>query len=72
MKKYLILTLLAIMSVSVGCEKKGPFEKAGEKIDNGIQKTGDKIDEGAQKVDEKIDDIKKDDDKPHIKIEGHL
>lgn len=72
MKKYLILTLLVMMSVGVGCEKKGTFEKAGEKLDEGIKKTEEKIDEGAQKVDEKIDDIKKDDDKPHIKIEGHL
>ncbi len=72
MKKYLFLILLVMMSVSVGCEKKGPLEKAGEKLDEGIKKTGEKIDEGVQKVDEKIDDVKKDDDKPHIKIEGHL
>ena len=70
MKKYLFLILLVM--VSAGCEKKGTFEKAGEKLDEGVKKTEEKIDEGAKKVEEKIDDVKKDDDKPHIKIEGHL
>jgi hypothetical protein len=32
---------------------RGPAEKAGEKIDNGLSKVGEKMEEGGQKLQEK-------------------
>lgn len=42
----LLLTLGLIgMFAMASCEKKGPAEKAGEKIDDAIEKAGDKIED---------------------------
>jgi hypothetical protein len=35
-----------------GCEKKGPMERAGEKIDNAAEKTGDSIKKAGEKIKE--------------------
>jgi predicted small lipoprotein YifL len=43
-KKLFLILAAAAVSLSLGaCEKKGPFEKAGEKIDKAGEKAGDKI-----------------------------
>lgn len=38
------------MSVAYGCEKEGPAEKAGKKIDQAIDKAGDTLKELGEKV----------------------
>ena len=40
------------------CNKPGPAESAGEKIDQTVDKAEKKIDDAADKVDKKIDDNK--------------
>ncbi len=35
-----------------GCEKKGPMERAGEKIDKAAEKTGDSIKKAGEKMKE--------------------
>ena len=53
-----ILTVLTVMVVGLAaCEKKGPAEAAGEKIDNAAEKAGDKIDHAADKVGEKLNEV---------------
>jgi predicted small lipoprotein YifL len=42
-KLFLALAAAAVLLSLGACEKKGPFEKAGEKIDKAGEKTGDKI-----------------------------
>jgi hypothetical protein len=49
-------TLLLMMAlgafvafVSVGCEKKGPAEQAGEKVDQAVEKAADKVEEATEK-----------------------
>ena len=37
------LALLGIMALAAGCETKGPAEKAGEKVDQGVQNVKDTI-----------------------------
>jgi hypothetical protein len=46
----------------VACEKKGPAESAGEKLDDaakdvkdGVEKAGDKIENAAEEVKDKVD-----------------
>ena len=43
-KKLFLVLAAAVFTFSLGaCERKGPMEKAGEKIDKAAEKTGDKI-----------------------------
>jgi hypothetical protein len=42
-KLFLVLVAGALTLGLGACEKKGPFEKAGEKIDKTGEKTGEKI-----------------------------
>jgi hyperosmotically inducible periplasmic protein len=37
--------LLGFVLVSVGCEKEGPAEQAGQSIDRTVEKTGDKMED---------------------------
>ena len=58
-KKLTIATLTVLTLMVVGlaaCEKKGPAEKAGEKIDNAAEKAGEKIDNAANKAGEKLNE----------------
>ena len=59
--KNLTLGILAVLTVMIvglaACEKKGPAEAAGEKIDNAAEKAGDKIDHAADKVGEKLNEV---------------
>ena len=53
--RVLAVALLALLLW--GCpEKKGPMEKAGEKIDNAVENTGDKIEEAADDAGDAIED----------------
>lgn len=48
--------LLLAMSVGlVACEKEGPAERAGEKVDEAVEKAGDQMEEAADKVEEATD-----------------
>lgn len=56
--KNAIISLLAVSALSFGlaaCEKKGPAEQAGEKIDNATEAVGEKIDNAAETAGEKTD-----------------
>ena len=47
----LSLTFALIVAIGVGgCEKEGPAEKAGEKIDKATEKAGEKIEEAGDKA----------------------
>ena len=49
-RKVLLLVCGLMLGFSLSsCEKKGPAEKAGEKVDNAIEKAGDKIKEKTDK-----------------------
>ena len=58
--KKLTLGILAVLTVMVvglaACEKKGPAEAAGEKIDNAAEKAGEKIDHAAEKAADKLNE----------------
>ena len=43
----LVCGLMLVFSLS-SCEKKGPAEKAGEKVDNAIEKAGDKAEKAGE------------------------
>jgi hypothetical protein len=60
MRKKLIalitVPLFALLILPIGCvEKKGPMEKAGEKIDKAVEKVGDKIEDAGDKVEDATD-----------------
>lgn len=56
--KKLLLSTLAVVFVFglAACEKKGPAETAGEKMDNAAEKMGDKIENATDKAGDKMED----------------
>jgi predicted small lipoprotein YifL len=55
-RKVLLLVcgLILVFSLS-SCEKKGPVEKAGEKVDDAIEKAGDNVEKAGDKIKEKTE-----------------
>ena len=56
--KKLLLALFMTLALglgAVGCERKGPAEKAGEKIDEAVESAGEKIEEGGEAVQDAAD-----------------
>lgn len=49
-KKIILLLLVLVTIALTGCEKSGPAENAGEKIDNAIENTGQAIENAGDKV----------------------
>jgi predicted small lipoprotein YifL len=45
-----VLTLMALALGAAGCEKKGPAEKAGEKIDHAMATAGSAVKETGDKM----------------------
>jgi hypothetical protein len=50
------LLFIASLFFGVSCEKKGPAEEAGERIDDKMEEAGDKMEDAADKVEDKLDD----------------
>jgi hyperosmotically inducible protein len=48
--------LVGVAGFTSGCEKKGPAEKAGEKVDNATQDAGHQINKAADKAGDAVDD----------------
>jgi predicted small lipoprotein YifL len=59
LNRLLIGCAALVLIASTGCEKKGPMEKAGEKVDEAAQKTGDAIKDAADKTKEAADNATK-------------
>jgi predicted small lipoprotein YifL len=62
----IMVTLGLALSMLVGCEQKGPAEKAGEKVDKAVdqagktmEKAGDKIQDAAKDAEKKIKEATK-------------
>lgn len=55
MKLIIISLFLATILAITGCEKEGPAEKAGKKIDDAVEETGDALEEAGDEVEEKTD-----------------
>jgi len=49
-KKFILLLLFLATIALTGCEKDGPVENAGEKIDNAIEIAGEAIEEAGDKI----------------------
>ncbi|MBU0674490.1 MAG: hypothetical protein KJ950_07610 [Proteobacteria bacterium] len=56
-KKIVLLLGCTMLLVSfVGCEQKGPAEKAGEKLDTMSKKVGDKVQDSVDAAGKKIEE----------------
>jgi len=55
-RKVLLMVcgLMLVFSLAA-CEKKGPAEKAGEKIDKAVEKAGEKVEKAGDKIKEKTE-----------------
>ncbi len=54
-KTFSPLVLSAFLMLGIAaCEKKGPMEKAGEKIDNAADDAGDALEKAGDKIENKV------------------
>ena len=53
-KKLLAMLLSSLMLLGVQACDEGPFEEAGENIDQGLENTGDALDDAADEIDEEF------------------
>jgi hypothetical protein len=58
LKLIVIVLILFVSFVFIGCEKEGPAEKAGKKIDEAVEEVADEVDNDgpAEEVGEAIDE----------------
>ncbi len=57
MNKIILSAFLILASLMlVGCEKQGPAEQAGEKIDRGVENTKDTVSGAIEDAGDKIED----------------
>lgn len=60
MKRSKILSLLLIVllvGAFAACEKEGPAEKAGAKIDEAVEEAGDKMEEAGDAIEDKTEEM---------------
>lgn len=56
LKKLSLPVLITLIIIGlVGCEKQGPAEKAGEKIEDASEKMGEKIEDATDKAGDKLE-----------------
>ena len=44
-----VLAIIAFAATLAACQKEGPMERAGKKVDNAVEKAGDKIKDATSK-----------------------
>jgi hyperosmotically inducible periplasmic protein len=56
-KMIVLISLLAFLGIgTLGCEQKGPAEKAGEKVDEAAEQAGEKMEEAGEKAGELMEE----------------
>ena len=58
MRRFRALALASLLAGTfalTACEKEGPAEKAGKKLDNAAEKAGDAIEDAGDKVEDAVD-----------------
>jgi hyperosmotically inducible protein len=56
-KMIVLISLLAFLGIgALGCEQKGPAEKAGEKVDEAAEQAGEKMEEAGEKAGELMEE----------------
>jgi len=56
-KKLIVVMFVVFALLLIGCEKNGPAENAGKKIDNAVENAGDKMGDAVEKTGDKIKDM---------------
>ena len=50
----MVLAVIVISLFPLGCREKGPFEKAGERVDEAVDDTGDAIEDAGDEVEDSM------------------
>lgn len=53
-KPIAALAVLAFAATLAACEKEGPMERAGKKVDNAAEKVGNKVERAGDKVQDAV------------------
>ena len=52
----LVLPIASLFSLfAAGCDREGPAERAGERLDRGVEKTGDSIERAGDRTRDRVD-----------------
>lgn len=70
--KVIIFLCLSAVLIIIGCENKGPAEKAGQKIDKSVGKAEQKIEQMTDKASEKIEGAKQSVVNQYKATEGYI
>jgi len=49
-KPLAVFAIVAFAATLAACQKEGPMEKAGKKVDNAVEKTGQQIEKAGDKI----------------------
>ena len=57
MKRWrMVIPMAVVVSLfAAGCEREGPAERAGERLDRGVEKTGDSLERAGERTRDRID-----------------
>lgn len=65
-KKWIVFAIACVLVMPIfigtgcnGCQKEGPAEKAGEKVDEAVEESADALEEAADKMEDTVDDAVK-------------
>lgn len=56
-KRMIVLIFVVFALLLIGCEKDGPAENAGKKIDNAVENAGDKMGDVVEETGDNIKDM---------------
>lgn len=54
-KTMLACLLAALLLLPMACERQGPAERAGEKVDKAAERTGEQLEKAGERVEQKTD-----------------
>lgn len=69
-KTALAALLLAAPLALTACDKQGPAERAGEKIDDAAEKAGEKLEDAREKAGDTVDELRAKADEALEKTDG--
>ncbi len=65
-KKWIVFAIAGVLVMQIfigtgcnGCQKEGPAEKAGEKVDDAVEEGADDLEEAADKMEDTVDEAVK-------------
>mgnify|MGYP000539457362 CR=1 FL=1 len=53
-RNWALSVTLALSVLALGCEREGPAERAGERVDRGVEKAGDSVERAGERSRDRV------------------